>query len=112
MHVDDRKENPLLDRVEINFSIRHEGKKTPSRSEIIGLLAQTEPGAKRDQIVVKNVDTRFGQALTTGVAHIYGSKEAMTVEAPYILERHSEKEEEKEEASAPVESGDDDGGEE
>ena len=54
MHVDDRKENPLLDRVEITFSIRHEGKKTPSRSEIIGLLAQTEPGAKRDQIIVKN----------------------------------------------------------
>ena len=112
MHVDDRKENPLLDRVEITFSIRHDGKQTPSRAEIIGLLAQTEPGAKRDQIIVKNVDTRFGQALTTGLAHIYGTKEAMTVEPPYILERHSEKEEAKEEDSTPSVSADDDGGEE
>ena len=112
MHVDDRKENPLLDRVEITFSIRHEGKQTPSRSEIIAFVAQTEPGAKREQIIVKNVNTRFGQALTTGLAHIYGSKEAMEAEPPYILARHSAKEEVKEEDSTPSTSGDDDGGEE
>ena len=112
MYVTDRKENPLLDRVEIVFSIRHEGIATPSRSDIISEVATAEPGAKRDQIIVKNVSTRFGQSLTTGTAHIYGAKESMTVESPYLLERHGEKkktESPKEKSPEPTE---DDGGEE
>ena len=113
MQVMDRKENLLLDRVEITFSIRHEGKSTPSRSDLISEVAKAEPGSKRDQIIVKNVSTRFGQSLTTGTAHIYGSKDSMTAEAPYLLERHGEKkkpEPPKKEAAAPP--ADDDGGEE
>jgi len=38
--------------------------------------------------VVKDCTTRFGQPLTTGLAYIYNSAEAMAVEPAYIHERH------------------------
>jgi hypothetical protein len=37
---------------------------------------------------VKDVTTRFGQPLTTGLAFIYDSPEAMQIEPQYILDRH------------------------
>jgi len=39
-------------------------------------------------IVVKDCVTRFGQPLTTGLAYIYGSADAMSVEPGYIHKRH------------------------
>jgi ribosomal protein S24E len=33
------------------------------------------------------LSTRFGQALTTGVALIYANEEAMSVEPPYVHQR-------------------------
>ena len=114
MQITDRKENPLLDRVEIEFVITHDGDPTPSRAAIIAAVAQSEPGADREMIVVKGVNTRFGQSLTNGKAYIYGSKESMTVEAKYIHARHSsgEKEEAKPTPAPVAEQSDDDGGEE
>ena len=88
MQVLDRIENPLLDRVEIKFKIGHEGKMTPSRDWIIASVAQVEPGAKKELIVVKNINTRFGMPLTTGTAYIYGSPESLTVEPIHALKRH------------------------
>ncbi len=101
MKIIDRRENQLLNRVELNFSVTHEGKTTPSRSELIQTVAKMEPGCKPSLVVVKKVNTRFGQALTTGVAMVYNTREAMNVEAPYVLEKHAvekygEKEGEKE----------------
>jgi small subunit ribosomal protein S24e len=88
MQVLERKENPLLDRVEIEFKIGHDGKKTPSRDSIISAVAQAEPGAKKELIIVKNINTRFGRPQTTGTAYIYGSTESMTVEPVHALKRH------------------------
>ncbi|GIS50423.1 MAG: hypothetical protein Ct9H90mP24_7150 [Methanobacteriota archaeon] len=39
-----------------------------------------EPGADRDMVVVKNVNTRFGMSRTTGTALIYGSAESKSIE--------------------------------
>ena len=36
---------------------------------------------------MKELSTRFGQALTTGVALIYANDEAISVEPPYVHER-------------------------
>lgn len=88
MQVFDRKENPLLDRVELKFKIGHDGKTTPSRDSMITSVAQSEPGAKRELIIIKNINTRFGMPLTTGTAYIYGSPESMTVEPIHALKRH------------------------
>lgn len=89
MEIKERKENKVLNRVEIQFSWRHEKKSTPSRKEIMDLVKTLEPGSNPDWIVVKDCVTRFGQPLTTGLAFIYGSLEAMSVEPEYIHKRHA-----------------------
>ena len=90
MQINERTENKLLNRIEINFSWKHNGKTTPSRKEVMALVKTLEPGSKPDLIVVKNCETRFGQPLTTGLAYIYNSAEAMAVEPAYIHSRHQE----------------------
>jgi ribosomal protein S24E len=39
-------------------------------------------------VVVKNCNTRFGMAMTTGRAYVYASEEALSVEPAYIHKRH------------------------
>jgi ribosomal protein S24E len=88
MEIKERKENKVLNRVEISFSWRHDKKATPSRQQVMDLVRTLEPGSNPDWIVVKDCVTRFGQPLTTGLAYIYGSEEAMAVEPGYIHKRH------------------------
>ncbi len=88
MKIEDRKENKILNRVELSFSWKHDKKSTPSRKELIDAIDSLEPGSNRDLIVVKDCSTRFGQPLTTGFAYIYASAEAMAVEPGYINARH------------------------
>jgi ribosomal protein S24E len=115
MEIIDRKENSLLDRVEISFRWRHVGNPTPSRDELLNMAKSMEPGASKECIIIKDVNTRFGQPLTTGVAHIYGKKDSMIVEPKYMLERHGMKtdsSEEKKVKAAPVVATEVAGGEE
>ncbi len=90
MEVIDRKENSILNRVEISWQWRHVGAPTPTRSEIIEAVVKLEPGATKDRILVKSVNTRFGQPLTTGSAFVYGSRADLEKEPKYILERHAQ----------------------
>lgn len=90
MEIVERIENKLLNRVEIQFSWRHQGKATPSRREVMDLVKTLEPGSNPEYIIVKNCNTRFGQPLTTGVAYIYGDVDSMKVEPDYIHKRHEE----------------------
>jgi len=89
MEIIDRKENPLLNRVEIEFRWNHEGKATPSRVDMLNGIASIEPGSNRDLIVIKNVNTRFGQSSTTGLGIVYADAESMKVEPDYMHARFS-----------------------
>jgi len=90
VEVKDRRENAVLGRVEMNFSIVHEGEPTPSRKQMIEMVAKQEPGSKKDLIIILDVNTRFGQSHTSATAHIYSNKEQMdNTEAKYLLEKHS-----------------------
>ncbi len=89
MEIKERRENKILNRVEIAFSWKHDTKSTPSRKEVMDLVQTLEPGAKQDLIVIKDCVTRFGQPLTTGTAYIYATQEAMAVEPAYIHKRHA-----------------------
>lgn len=104
----ERYENKLLDRVELNFTLRHQGKSTPSKKEIMDAILSQEKVSNPDLVIIKNCKTRFGQALTTGLAYIYETEEAMKVEPSYIHKRHevfraSEPEPEAEPEQAPAE---------
>ena len=93
MEITDRKENPILNRVELAWQWRHAGAATPTRNEIIDAVVKMEPGATKDRILVKSVSTRFGQPLTTGNAFVYGDRADLEKEPKYILARHGSKEE-------------------
>ena len=113
MEIIDRKENPLLNRVEIEFRWNHEGAATPSRIDMLNAVASIEPGSNRDLIVIKDVNTRFGMGSTTGLGLVYADKESMKVEPNYIHERFSELRAAEPEPEAPAqESTDNSGGEE
>lgn len=104
----ERYENKLLDRVELTFTLRHQGKSTPSKKEIMDAILSREKVSNPDLVIIKNCKTRFGQALTTGLAYIYETEEAMKVEPSYIHKRHeafraSEPEPEAEPEQAPAE---------
>jgi len=88
MEIVDRIENKILNRVEISFKWQHIGKATPSRKDVMDLVKTLEPGSNPELIIVKDCNTRFGQPLTTGMAFIYSSEEAMKVEPKYIFKRH------------------------
>ena len=117
MEIVSRTENKHLSRVEIDFKWNHKGSKTRSKKEVMDLVKILEPGSNPDFIVVKNCKTRYGQALTTGVALIYESAEAMRVEPEYIHERHkgfrsgnaTEEVEEAEEVAEETEEAEDGG---
>ena len=94
MDVIIRKENLLLNRIELEFRIQHNQQPTPSRKKMIELVVKAEPDAKAELTILKHVNTRFGQALTTGFAHIYLDKNSMnSTEMEYMLNRHAPKEE-------------------
>ena len=88
MEVIERKENPLLDRVEIRFMWNHENSPTPSLSEMIVAATKAEPGANKDLVFVKEVSTRYGRPQTSGLALIYGSSKSAAFEPEYVRVRH------------------------
>ena len=89
MEIIDRKENPLLNRVEIEFRWSHDGSATPSRKDMLNGIASLEPGSNRDLIIIKNVNTRFGTGSTTGLGVVYADEKSMKVEPDYIHARYA-----------------------
>ncbi|MEC7707102.1 MAG: 30S ribosomal protein S24e [Candidatus Thermoplasmatota archaeon] len=91
MEVTERKENPLLGRVEIRFVWDHANSATPSLADMRVAAAKAEPGAKEELVFVKEVSTRFGMPQTTGLALVYDSAESAELEPEYVKARHSSK---------------------
>ena len=89
MEVTERKENPLLGRVEIRFVWNHANSATPSLKDMRAAAAKAEPGAKEELVFVKEVSTRFGMPQTTGLALVYDSAESAELEPEYVKARHS-----------------------
>jgi small subunit ribosomal protein S24e len=88
MEVIERRENPMLDRVELRFRWDHPNSPTPSLTQMVEAATKAEPGSKKNLVFVKNVNTRFGMARTSGIALVYGSEESASIEQSYVIERH------------------------
>tara|TARA_B100000401_G_C52755280_1_gene695373 strand:+ start:787 stop:1134 length:348 start_codon:yes stop_codon:yes gene_type:complete len=88
MEILERTENDLLNRVELKFHWDHPKSPTPSLKEMVTAVTKAEPGSKKELVFVKDVSTRFGMTRTSGIAMIYQSVEASSIEPSYILDRH------------------------
>jgi small subunit ribosomal protein S24e len=80
-------ENPMLHRTDVTFEVTHE-EATPSRlSARDSLAAMLNKDA--DEVVVRELDTKFGMRKTIGEARVYESPDAARdVEQDYMLDRN------------------------
>jgi len=86
--IEEKTENPLLNRQDITFQVDHSGSATPPRSDVRAKLAAML-NCKEDQLYITKLDGQYGQSATLGYAHLYPSKEvAVTHEQSHIIKRH------------------------
>ena len=83
----EQEDNPLLHRTEVEFEIKHD-EATPSRLSVRdSLAAKLDKGS--EEVVVHELDTKFGMRQTIGRAKTYDSPEAAAeVEHEHMLERN------------------------
>ena len=80
-------ENPMLHRTDVRFKLTHE-EATPSRLSVRDSLAATL-NKDADEVVVHELDTKYGMRKTIGYAKVYDSAEdAMDVEQEHMLDRN------------------------
>ena len=80
-------ENPMLHRTDVRFQLTHE-EATPSRLSVRDSLAATL-NKDADEVVVHELDTKYGMRKTIGYAKVYDSAEdAMDVEQEHMLDRN------------------------
>ena len=107
IEINSKKNNPLLKRTEIYFTIKHAGGGTPNREIIRSELAD-KLNSKKESVILNIIKPGFGVNETTGYAKIYSSLESLKgFEREHILKRNKiiivkkgKKEEKKSEASA------------
>ena len=111
IEIESKKNNPLLNRTEVCFIVKHEGEGTPNREIIRSELAD-KLNAKKENIIVNSINSSFGTQETTGYAKVYSSlQKAKDLERDHMLKRNKigatekkkeEKDEEKKEEK-PIE---------
>jgi small subunit ribosomal protein S24e len=88
IEIDSKKNNPLINRTEVHFTIRHKGESTPNREIVRSELAE-KLNVKKEDVVVDNIHTSFGVQQIKGYAKIYNTVEnAKGWERSHILERN------------------------
>ena len=80
-------DNPMLHRSDVRFEVAHE-EATPSRLSVRDSLAATL-NKSSEQVVVHELNTKFGMRKTVGYAKVYDSAaDALDVEQDHMLERN------------------------
>jgi len=93
----EKKDNVLLDRIEIRFRAIHQNEPTPSRDDIRENIAKSLKASK-DKVILDSMTSKFGLSQTIGYAKVYKNIEAARKhERKHILIRNRLVEEEKKE---------------
>ena len=88
IEIDSKRNNPLLNRTEIYFTINHEGEGTPNREIIRSELAD-KLNVKKENIIVNTIQSSFGIQEISGYAKVYSSQsKSKDFERDYILRRN------------------------
>ncbi len=89
LEIVSKKDNPLLDRVELEVLAHHAGQPTPKRDEIRDQVAAAMK-AKKDQVLVDHMESTFGKGESRGYVKVYKTKEAaQAIEREPILKRNA-----------------------
>ena len=88
IEIDSKRNNPLLNRTEVHFTVNHKGEGTPNREIIRSELAE-KLNVKKENVIVNSIDSGFGIQTSTGYAKVYKSTEtAKNWERKHILIRN------------------------
>jgi small subunit ribosomal protein S24e len=88
IEIEGKKENALLNRVEVDFKALHGAEPTPKRDQVREELAK-QLKVTKDRVVVDHMESRFGVGLTEGYAKVYKTKEdALKFENEHVLVRN------------------------
>ena len=83
----DEDENPMLHRTDVRFEVVHD-EATPSRLSVRDSLA-AKLNKDAEEVVVHELDTKFGMRKTVGHAKVYESPEdAREIEQQHMLDRN------------------------
>ena len=86
--IENKKNNPLLNRTEVHFTVTHDGEGTPNREIIRNELAD-KLNTKKENVVINDIRSGFGIRETKGYAKVYTStKQAKGVERKHFLVRN------------------------
>ena len=108
LDIQGKRENRLLDRIEVRFIVHHANQPTPRRENVREELSKALK-VQKDRVVVDHMKSSFGVHDTVGYAKIYSKKEiALEVEREYLLKRNKlivqeKKADKKEEPEEPKE---------
>jgi small subunit ribosomal protein S24e len=103
LEITDKRENTLLDRTEVKFTVSHPNQPTPRRENVREELSK-ELKVPKDRIVVDYMNSRFGLTISSGYAKIYKKKEvALEVERKHHLVRNKLIKDEKKKEAKPKE---------
>ncbi len=92
IEIVEKKENGLLERIEVTFKASHEKEGTPQREAVRDKISALLK-APKDQVIVDTMTSEFGRMETVGYAKVYKSKDAaMKYEREHILVRNKLKE--------------------
>jgi len=95
-----KKENPVMKRTEVQFTVEHKQGKTPGRLDIKRSVA-SQLQVSDKLVFIKKMKTLTGTSMTVGEATAYQSEaQAKIIEPEYIVKRNSPPEKPKEEAKA------------
>lgn len=99
----DEEENPMLHRKDVRFEMTHE-EATPERLSVRDSLA-AKLNKDSKEVVVRELDTKFGMRKTIGHAKVYESADvARDVEQDHMLDRNKIDSEEVTDADADAEA--------
>ena len=104
IEINEQKQNPLLARREVRFTVHHQGEKTPTRDAIREKLAG-QLNSKKSLVIVDNMASAFGRSTTRGYARIYDATEGIAKNEPFYLLKRNKLEEvrpKKEKKEAPA----------
>ncbi len=100
-----KKENPIIERMELSFKVSHPKEITPKRKEVRDEIA-TQLKVQKERIVIDNMIPEFGKPETKGYAKVYKSKDdALKMESESVLKRNNLFEEKKDEGEEKKEGG-------
>ena len=87
--IENKSENKLLERTELEFTVEHQGESTPTRDAIRSTIA-SQMSVQKETIIVDRMETEYGTGITKGYAKVYDSPEAVAKsERHHLLVRNS-----------------------